>query len=136
LARSIAGSGGLVEAAGSWIGWSTWLVVDPQSVAAFCLATGEPESGTVPDAHVLALAGALVPTICRVVGRRHALNYGLDGVAIHRRLPVGGRMRIAVRLDHTAQRDVGLDTHWQVFAETDDPTCALLSAMMITRYVF
>jgi hypothetical protein len=116
-AFSLLGAEGLVEAVGRWIGWSGWLVVDRGSVDAFSRTTGGEESEMVPLGPALSLAGALAPTICRVQGRQHAVNHGLDDVASRRQPSLGGRMRVAIQLHHTAPRDVGLDAYRRLLAQ-------------------
>jgi hypothetical protein len=135
-APEIEGPVELCAASGRWIGRSPWLLVDEPAVTAFGRATGLPGLGAVPDNQALALAGALVPKVCRVRGRRHALNYGLDDVSFHGHLPIGGRMRVAVRLHEAVERDLEVDAFWFVLAEAASPLRPLLSATMITRYVF
>lgn len=136
------GAQGLLEATGRWLALSDWLAVESSECRAYAAATGRAASHWITDDHTLSLCGAMVPRICTVSDRTHALNYGLDDVVYYNRLATGDRFRIALRLhatrDHKSCNGAHryVDAHWYVLAEAAYQTRPVLSAVMLTRYVF
>jgi hypothetical protein len=85
---------------------------------------------------LLGIMGAIVPTVVRVSGRRHALNYGLDEVRFAAPLARGDRMRVSVELASVDGPGEWLDGRWTIRAEGPIDGRLILSAVLIVRYFF
>lgn len=85
---------------------------------------------------LLGIMGAIVPTVVRVSGRRHALNYGLDDVRFAAPLALGDRMRVSVELASVGGPGEWLDGRWMIRAKGPIDGRLILSAVLIVRYFF
>jgi len=85
---------------------------------------------------LLGIMGAIVPTVVRVSGRRHALNYGLDDVRFVAPLALGDRMRVSVELVSVGGPGEWLDGRWTIRAVGPIDGRLILSAVLTVRYFF
>jgi acyl dehydratase len=113
LMLTISGLDELKRLEGSELGTSDWFEVTQPAVDAFADATGDhqwihvdperaagtPFGGTIAHGYyTLSLAPALSEQVFRLDGFAFAVNYGLDRVRFPAPMPVGGRVRLGVKL--------------------------------------
>jgi acyl dehydratase len=111
--RTITGLDELKAAEGETLGTSGWHEVTQQAVNSFANVTGDhqwihvdpgrakdtPFGGTIAHGYyTLSLAPALTAQVVSFQGFAFALNYGLNRVRFPAPMPVGARVRVAVRL--------------------------------------
>jgi acyl dehydratase len=111
--RTITGLAELRDAEGDDLGTSGWHEITQDAVDAFADVTGDhqwihvdperarqtPFGGTIAHGYfTLSLAPALTEEVMELRGFTFAVNYGLNRVRFPAPMPVGGRVRAAVKL--------------------------------------
>ncbi|MEY4339196.1 MAG: hypothetical protein RLZ14_1046 [Actinomycetota bacterium] len=139
------GPEGLLEANGTHLGHSDWLVVDQQRVNQFADATGDhqwihvdveraatgPFGG--PIAHgflTLSLSNMFLPQIVEVTGFAMGVNYGTGKVRFVSPVPVGSRVRGGAELTAVTEVNGGLQTTIVITIEVEGsakPACVIES---------
>lgn len=130
----------LLALAGHHVGTSDWVRITVDQRTLFDRATAQVRSlgNDVDEFLVLARAGALVPTICQVLGRRRGVNYGLDGAVFSARMRQGEAMRVRLDLGSATGTQHRVDAVWVIRVEVDrgGDVVEVCRARSRTRYLF
>jgi len=117
---------------------SRWVVpsVDARTAAQSWSGMTPQAMGALDPFVLLGIMGAILPTVVRVGGRRHALNYGLDDVRFEAQLNHRDPLRVAVELGGVDGPGEWLDARWVTQAEGPTEGRVVVSAVLIVRYIF
>jgi acyl dehydratase len=151
-ATTVDGVAGVQALVGEHLGFSEWVEVTQERVAAFADATGDhqwihldveraraesPFGGPVAHGYLtLALVPVLVGQIIEVTGFRLAVNYGADRVRFPSPVPVGARVRASAVLDEARLLEGGVHLQLTVTLEVDGaekPCC--VATVLSRRYL-
>ncbi len=132
----------LKDLAGNEVGVSDWREVTQEQVDLFAKATGDhqwihtdperaksesPYGRTIAHGYfTLSLAPMLRAEVVDIKNKKMTINYGMDRLRFPAPLPVGGKVRLRVRLDSTEDIEGGIKTFWTMTFEVagqQKPAC-------------